>query len=224
MLIYFIETDNNPDASYIFDNEDARQFYIRRDILRAIASHTCENIYHINVETFPMILFVCDELQEWGRKSWKSMYQGVNNSNVELDIVSFHAEKIEYTEKIDMSNASKDQVIANIKRIIEKQYMLYSTTFRDGQYTAQRKFDFIKRMRIKVNESYKSIDTIDIEFSINHDSKNNELTLRIKDSGDIESEENKTEYLESDIRELMKPYEEDRKYGKCCFISRGEER
>ena len=123
-----------------------------------------------------------------------------------------------------MSNASKDQVIANIKRIIEKQYMLYSTTFRDGQYTAQRKFDFIKRMRIKVNESYKSIDTIDIEFSINHDSKNNELTLRIKDSGDIESEENKTEYLESDIKELMKPYEEDRKYGKCCFISRGEER
>ena len=49
MLIYFIETDNNPDANYIFDNEDARQFYIRRDILRAIASHTCENIYHINV-------------------------------------------------------------------------------------------------------------------------------------------------------------------------------
>lgn len=128
------------------------------------------------------------------------------------------------TKRLDMSNASKDQVIANIKRIIEKQYMLYSTTFRDGQYTAQRKFDFIKRMRIKVNESYKSIDTIDIEFSINHDSKNNELTLRIKDSGDIESEENKTEYLESDIKELMKPYEEDRKYGKCCFISRGEDR
>ena len=49
-------------------------------------------------------------------------------------------------------------------------------------------------------------------------------TLRIKDSGDIESEENKTEYLESDIKELMKPYEEDRKYGKCCFISRGEDR
>ena len=137
-----------------------------------------------------------------------------------LTVITF----ISGTDMADMSNASKDQVIANIKRIIEKQYMLYSTTFRDGQYTAQRKFDFIKRMRIKVNESYKSIDTIDIEFSINHDSKNNELTLRIKDSGDIESEENKTEYLESDIKELMKPYEEDRKYGKCCFISRGEDR
>ena len=59
------------DSSFLFDNEDARQFYIRRDILRAISSHTCENIYHIDVATFPMILFVCDELQEWGRKSWK---------------------------------------------------------------------------------------------------------------------------------------------------------
>ena len=37
----------------------------------ALKAHTCENIYHIDVATFPMILFVCDELQEWGRKSWK---------------------------------------------------------------------------------------------------------------------------------------------------------
>ena len=230
MLIYFIETDNNPDANYIFDNEDARQFYIRRDILRAIASHTCENIYHINVETFPMILFVCDELQEWGRKSWKSMYQGVGNSNVELDISSFNMKKIEYTEKIDMRNALKDQVIANIKRIIEKQYMLYSTTFRDGQYTAQREFDFIKHIRIKVSEVYKSIDTIDIEFSINCNT-NNKFELSIKDSGDIEPEENKkTQYLISDIEDLMKPYMANRKYGECRFINecdiknKGEER
>ena len=90
MLIYFIETDNNPDSNYIFDNEDARQFYMRRDILRAIASHTCENIYHIDVVTFPMILFVCDEFQEWGRKSWKSMYRGVTNSAVQLKIKSFN--------------------------------------------------------------------------------------------------------------------------------------
>ena len=107
---------------------------------------------------------------------------------------------------------------------MRKKLRYYITQYMLKLKIRQRKFDFIKRMRIKVNESYKSIDTIDIEFSINHDSKNNELTLRIKDSGDIESEENKTEYLESDIKELMKPYEEDRKYGKCCFISRGEDR
>lgn len=50
--------------------------------------------------------------------------------------------------------------------------MLYSTTFRDGQYTAQREFDFIKHIRIKVSEVYKSIDTIDIEFSINCNTNN----------------------------------------------------
>ena len=219
MLIYFIESDTNPDANYIFSNEDARQFYIRRDILRAIASHTCENIYHIYVETFPMILFVCDELQEWGRKSWKSMYQGVSNSNVELTIASFNTEKIEYTEKIDMSNALGKQTTENIERIIEKQYMLYSTTFRDGQYTAQRKFDYIKHMRIKVNEIYKSIETIDIEFSINPKDTNNKFTLKIKDSGDAESEENKTktDNFVSEIEDLMKLYS-DKKYGKCEFI------
>ena len=85
-------------------------------------------------------------------------------------------------------------------------------------------------MRIKVNESYKSIDTIDIEFSINCNT-NNKFELSIKDSGDIEPEENKkTQYLISDIEDLMKPYMANRKYGECRFINecdiknKGEER
>ncbi len=219
MLIYFIESDTNPDANYIFDNEDARQFYIRRDILRAIASHTCENIYHIYVENFPMILFVCDELQEWGRKSWKGMYQGVKNSNVELEISSFNAEKIDYTEKIDMSNALDDQLVNNIKRIIEKQYMLYSTTFRDGQDTLQRKFDFIKHIEIKVNENYKSIKTINIDFSIKHGSEDNELMLRIIGSG-YNSKKNDKENAQSlikSIKSLIEKHKADEKYGKYDF-------
>ena len=230
MLLYFLESDFNLNDDYEYKYEDARQFYIRREILRAMASHTCTDIYNIYLTTFSSVLFLCDELQEWGRKSWKSMYQGVGNSNVELDISSFNMKKIEYTEKIDMRNALKDQVIANIKRIIEKQYMLYSTTFRDGQYTAQREFDFIKHIRIKVSEVYKSIDTIDIEFSINCNT-NNKFELSIKDSGDIEPEENKkTQYLISDIEDLMKPYMANRKYGECRFINecdiknKGEER
>ena len=207
MLIYFIETDNNPNANYVFDNEDARQFYMRRDILRAISSHTCENIYHIDVATFPMILFVCDELQEWGRKSWKSMYRGVTNSAVQLSIVSFNAKKIEYKEEINMKNASANQLVSNIERIIKKQYMLYLTTFRDGQYTARREFDFIKHIQINVNEDYKSISTIDIDFSINHDSNENMFTLRIKDSGDKDAEDKKIKVsnLVENIKELLKP-------------------
>lgn len=220
MLIYFIEADNNPDANYVFDNEDARQFYIRRDILRAISSHTCENIYHIDVATFPMILFVCDELQEWGRKSWKSMYRGVTNSAVQLTINSFNAKKIEYEEEIDMQNASGSQLVDNIERIIKKQYMLYLTTFRDGQYTARREFDFIKHIHIKVHEDYKSIEKIDVDFSINHGSQDNTFTLTIKNSGDTEAKGKKTKAttLTEAIKELLKPYCGNKKYGVCRFI------
>lgn len=226
MLIYFIETDNNPDANYIFDNEDARQFYMRRDILRAISSHTCENIYHIDVATFPMILFVCDELQEWGRKTWKSMYRGVTNSAVQLTINSFNAKKIEYEEEIDMQNASGNQLVENIERIIKKQYMLYLTTFRDGQYTARREFDFIKHIHIKVSEDYKSIEKIDIDFSINHGSKDNTFTLTIRNSGDNEAKgkKTKTNSLTDNIKELLKPYSENKKYGICQFVDDREVR
>lgn len=215
MLIYFIEADNNPDANYVFDNEDARQFYMRRDILRAIASHTCENIYHIDVATFPMLLFVCDELQEWGRKSWKSMYRGVSNSAVKLTIISFNAKKIEYEEVVDMKNASTGQLIDNIERIIRKQYILYLTTFRDGQYTARREFDFIKHIQIKVSEEFKSIGSINIDFSINHGSEDNCFCLTIESSGDEDIEDNvtKVKSLTESLTELLNSYNKSKGYG-----------
>lgn len=215
-LNYFKETDNNSDANYIFQEEDARQFYIRRDILRAMASHTCQDIYHIDVATFPMLLFVCDELQEWGRKSWKSMYKGVTNNAVRLSIETFNSDKIEYEEEIDMSNAGNQQLVDNIERILSHQYMLYQTTFRDGQYTARRKFDFKKHIHIKISEEYKSIKQIDIDFSINHGSDDNMFLLSIRNSGNTDKgKKSKVKYLTESLSELLKPYIENRKYGVC---------
>lgn len=215
MLIYFIETDNNPDANYVFRNEDARQFYIRRDILRAIASHTCKNIYHIDVPTFPMLLFVCDELQEWGRKSWRNMYSGVNNKAVTLLLDSFNAEKIECTEQIDMSGAITKQMVSNIEHILKDQYVLYLTTFRDGQYTDRRKFDFVKHIRIDVGKHYKSISHIMVDFSINHD-KENEFKLEIHSSGEKDEIGSVSSDLVKYISSLMDEYA-DPKYGICQF-------
>lgn len=223
-LNYFKETDNNSDSNYIFQEEDARQFYIRRDILRAMASHTCQDIYHIDVATFPMLLFVCDELQEWGRKSWKSMYKGVTNNAVGLSIKAFNSNKIEYEETIDMSNAGNQQLVDNIERILKHQYMLYQTTFRDGQYTARRKFDFNKHIHININEEYKSIKQIDIDFSINHGSSDNTFLLLIRNSGDSEEDEkSKESYLTESLSELLKPYVENRKYGVCEMKDEREE-
>lgn len=216
MLIYFIETDNNPDANYVFHNEDARQFYIRRDILRAITSHTCQNVYHIDVPTFPMLLFVCDELQEWGRKSWQNMYSGVHGNAAKLMLSAFNSKSIKYKETIQMKGATDNQILDNIERIIKRQYILYFTTFRDGQYTAPRQFDFTKQIVIEVNrQHHKSIANITIEFSIYHD-KENEFCLKINNSGD--RKQSHSEMLLKRISDLIDRYK-DRKYGNCNFIN-----
>lgn len=40
---------------------------IRREILRAIAAHTCPDIYHLNFDTLSFLLYIVDEIQCWGR-------------------------------------------------------------------------------------------------------------------------------------------------------------
>lgn len=215
MLIYFKEADNNSDANYIFEEEDARQFYIRRDMLRAMASHTCRDIYHIDVATFPMLLFVCDELQEWGRKSWKDLYVGTSNGSRRLRINAYNCSEISYMEYINMKKAKRNEIVGNIKRILEQQYLLYQTTFRDGQDTSRRKFNLKKHIDIKIGKAYKSIEKILIVFEINHD-KINTFSLQFKDSGNSIENEQETEQLKHEIEEFINQYK-DNKYGNVCL-------
>jgi len=74
-LVYFLESDldlSNP----FTDLEDARQFYIRREILRAIASHTCTDIYHLHPNSLAFILILADELQISGRPTFSELKIG----------------------------------------------------------------------------------------------------------------------------------------------------
>ena len=80
-LIYFLETnfDHNPSKNQnLGDAEEARQFVIRREILRAIATHTCPEIYHIKPNTFSFILLLADEMQTWGRPTFADMALGAD--------------------------------------------------------------------------------------------------------------------------------------------------
>ena len=52
LLIYFLESDFNINEDYTFDKEESRQFYIRREILRTIAAHTCHDVYHLDMLKF----------------------------------------------------------------------------------------------------------------------------------------------------------------------------
>lgn len=149
MLLYFLESDFNLNDDYIYKTEDARQFYIRREILRSIASHTCSDIYNVKNTTFSSLLYICDEMQEWGRKSWNDLYTNVNPNNVELSIDKFDSESIEYTERIVIENIKEEGLIVeNIARLYTRQFEAYQLIFRDGQYTNSRAFNLKKQIII----------------------------------------------------------------------------
>lgn len=173
MLLYFLESDFNLNDDYEYKYEDARQFYIRREILRAMASHTCTDIYNIYLTTFSSVLFLCDELQEWGRKSWNELYSGLQPHAVELSIDKFTPQEINVKEKINMEQIEEEQIFCdNIKRIFERQYENYKVIFRDGQYTQAREFNFIKRMEIKLKQSGTQENNLVIDYALKAQDQN----------------------------------------------------
>lgn len=147
MLLYFLESDFNLNDDYIYKKEDARQFYIRREILRAIAAHTCPDAYNIHLTTFSSLLFLCDEFQEWGRRTWNELYTGLKEDSISLQIEKFSRDEANIQETINLEGVEDMEIVVqNISRVFERQYSLYKTTFRDGQYTAKRDFALSKTM------------------------------------------------------------------------------
>lgn len=173
MLLYFLESDFNLNDDYIYKYEDARQFYIRREILRAMASHTCSDVYNIYLTTFSSMLFLCDELQEWGRKSWNEMYAGLQPNAVKLSIEKFTPTEVDVIEEIDMGTIDKEvMVIENIVRIFIRQYEKYKVIFRDGQYTQARDFNLTKRMKLQLAQSGTQGNEISIVYTLKAQEEN----------------------------------------------------
>ena len=87
-LTYFLETDySQPDDTLTY--EDLRQFHIRKEILRAIAGHTCSKIYHLELNTLSFLLIVCDELQEWDRPNFDEFRNKGDISDPEVILKEF---------------------------------------------------------------------------------------------------------------------------------------
>ena len=87
VLVYFLESDLCHDWWSPLTEEDARQFLIRREILRAIASHTCPDIYHLTFNTLSFLLYMADEIQCWGRPTLTKLQEepaGIMNGEVEV--------------------------------------------------------------------------------------------------------------------------------------------
>lgn len=182
MLLYFIESDFNLNDDYVYNMEDARQFYIRREILRSIASHTCSDIYNIKNTTFSSLLFICDEMQEWGRKSWNDLYTNVNPDSVVLSINKFDFENIEYTENITVNNIKEEQlIIDNIIRLYSRQFDAYQLIFRDGQDTNSRTFNLKKTIHLNSEQEESENNNITVTFKLLAKGKN-EFEINLTDS------------------------------------------
>ena len=176
LLIYFLESDFNINEDYTFNEEDARQFYIRREILRSIASHTCHDIYHLNMLSFAYLLIIVDDSQEWGRKRLSELYVKSNSKYEFVGIcLSFNQDTNKqggWTHKCAISEQFSflESDIEGVKRIlksIKSQYENYKEIFRDGQDTANRNFIFTKKCDVSLELNVKL--TYKIEFKISND-------------------------------------------------------
>jgi len=131
-LIYFLESDfdlTNPFEEF----EDARQYYIRREILRAIASHTCLEIYHLFPNTLSFILILADELQVWGRPTFAEMKEGRQKVKISVTCPIISKESIEIKLLIDNNG------VDYFKNICKKWHMW----LRSALDANKRNFSFI---------------------------------------------------------------------------------
>jgi hypothetical protein len=87
-LTYFLETDYSIKEKSL-DVKDAKQFYIRKEILRAIAGHTCPKLYHIDFNRLSFLLILCDELQEWNRPKFNSFVNNYKEEELTVEIKEF---------------------------------------------------------------------------------------------------------------------------------------
>jgi hypothetical protein len=170
LLTFFLESDYNINEDYSFNNEERRQFYIRREILRSIASHTCKDIYQLYIGSFAFLLIITDNTQEWGRKYISELYVESGKEYRLEDIVMIIGNNNDSTcktiEKFTLKEKHKvDSVGALIKRL-RKQALDYITIFRDGQDTIKRDFTFIKECNIKYEDN-KTIE-FDLTLRINN--------------------------------------------------------
>ena len=175
LLRYFLESDFNINEDYQFDQEESRQFYIRREILRTIASHTCHDIYHLDMLSFAFLLIVVDDAQEWGRKRISELYVNKDSTYEFVSIVpSFEIKKCKHgQEEIAIHSLQvKEKFLFKNRRDLQgtllslyKQCKGYKEIFRDGQDTIRRNFTFEKHCEVVLEETKQIRFGIDLIIS-----------------------------------------------------------
>ena len=145
-LVYFMESEFGVNEDYFFKQNDYKQFYVKREILRAIAFHTCPDIYHMSLSSLPFLLILCDEVQNWDRRSWTDHYEHIEETTT-VEFEKITPDSIIIKESLGRINADK---VPAIVEVTKRQFEKLKTILRDGIETFKRDFDFKKTIVIKV--------------------------------------------------------------------------
>ncbi len=123
ICLYFKEIDIvHPGNGITMSRDDAENFVIRREILRAIGSHDVSEIFHLRLTQFDTLLILFDELQEWDRPLPAHRFKNKQGTNVVIE--HFKADRVNFTIYFaDTVNARK---YFNIK------VQRFSSFFRSG--------------------------------------------------------------------------------------------
>jgi len=177
-LTYFLETDYYLPGNILSD-EDLRQFYIRKEILRAIACHTCPKIYHLSLNTLSFLLILCDELQEWNRPKFGELLSRKYNSEPKVEIKEFNIESdqkihIQFKYDFDIDENSRkyfvDYKFKNIHCLLRsakgdndrKVIFVWDVIFKTVTYTLrfdsnEDSFDLMRFTKLNTIEGVKSV-------------------------------------------------------------------
>lgn len=142
-LVYFKETDykereikqkESDDICYLLD---AKQYLIRREILRAIASHDCEDIYHIKMNNFLFLLIICDEIQEWNRPMLETLLNRgmVPKKGEEIIIKKFNKKTIDIKFKLPFDDD-------DLEKYARKKIRTFIRLLRSAVDSYKRNFNF----------------------------------------------------------------------------------
>jgi hypothetical protein len=200
LLTYFLESDYNINEDYSFNADDRRQFYIRREILRAIASHTCTDVYHMYMGSFAFLLIIADDMQEWGRKYITELYVPTTIKHEQSDIDTTvsdegHPHVCKLTERVKVDgNDGWKAVVAMLNRLRE-QALVYVTIFRDGQETVKRDFDFVREYTVV----YEAAEAVTFKMTLKI---SNQSAATFSGEIDYASESQNKEFGKDFIKEL----------------------
>lgn len=141
-LVYFLEMDCSLDKMRMMDTLDARQFLIRQRILRAIASHNCDYIYHLKLD-MSFLLRIIDEMQEWGRPKLSDLFSTTPISSLEIN--QFTQDSINYKinfyyESNTSQSVNKKEAHKSVKEYFKRKVNLYTMILRSAVDGKNRNF------------------------------------------------------------------------------------